>query len=520
MYRIIATLVLVQIASAVYGQGQTLNKSLMHDGISRNYTIYVPSSYTPQNNAALVINLHGYTLNRSFQMTSSGMNAVAEREGFLVAYPDAVNADWFGPQDNIGFVDRLLDDVASQYSVNAAKVYATGFSQGGMMSYVLGVALQDRFAAIASVGGTRPLASGDVLFPPTIAATPSRPFSLLHIHGTGDPIVPYNGGVSTVGSLTLNFPPVDRLIHEYVVNNGGSLTPNIVDLPNTNTTDGTTVQMFSYDGGAYFDKAGMAREAEVLLYRIQNGGHNWPGEFTGWPGWAFPINRDFNVSAEIWNFFSRHEVAAIPELSCLWLAFLGGGLWLAGYRCRRQSLSANARDTATFATAVAGWLVVTTSVDGAVISLLNVQFADVEIVVGANPFSPDSVTTVSGRAHNSYADGDRFTPSEARMAARSSAQEIAANATIRHRTGGPFQSLTSAEGLSTYDLYGLALNSGPVYLEFFLPPGFVEIESNSEARDNIHLRAFIRAHIELCRPDCESSVPSRLFEMQSDLQGG
>src|SRR5687768_16082988 len=149
MKRFVASLVLAMLASPAYGQGQTLDKSLMHDGISRNYTIYVPSSYTPQNGAALVINLHGYTLNRGFQMTNSGMNAVAEREGFLVAYPDAVNADWFGPQDNIGFVDSLLDDVATQYSVDAAKVYATGFSQGGMMSYVLSVALSDRFAAIA-----------------------------------------------------------------------------------------------------------------------------------------------------------------------------------------------------------------------------------------------------------------------------------------------------------------------------------------------------------------------------------
>jgi polyhydroxybutyrate depolymerase len=284
-----------------------------------------------------VINLHGYTLDRSFQMTNSGMNSVAEREGFLVAYPDAVNADWFGPQDNIGFVDRLLDDVASQYSVNAAKVYATGFSQGGVMSYILSVALQDRFAAIASVGGTRPLASEDVFVPPNIAATPSRPFPVLHIHGTGDPIVPYNGGVSTVGSLTLNFPPVDRIVHEYVVNNGGSLTPNIIDLPNINTTDGTTVQMLSYDGGVYFDKAGMARDAEVLLYRVQNGGHNWPGDSTTWPSWALPVNYDISASNEIWRFFSRHELA-IPEPGGLSLGIAGIAILMLRSRQRRAAI--------------------------------------------------------------------------------------------------------------------------------------------------------------------------------------
>jgi polyhydroxybutyrate depolymerase len=317
MKRFLATLVLVHIASAAYGQGQTLDKSLMHDGLLRDYTIYVPSGYTPQSSAPLVVNLHGYTLNRNFQMTFSGMNAVAEREGFLVAYPDAVNGDWFGPQDNFGFVSRLLDDVSSQYSINAAKVYATGYSQGGMMSYLLSVERPYTFAAIASVGGTRPLAPGDVYFPPHLEAAPSRPFPLLHIHGTGDPIVPYNGGISTVGSLTLNFPPVERLVHDYVLSNGGDLTPTIADLPNTDTVDGTTVQLLTYGGGNYLDAAGNTRPAEVLLYRIQDGGHNWPGDATGWPGFAVPVNYDISASTEIWNFFSRHEVAVIPEPSCI-----------------------------------------------------------------------------------------------------------------------------------------------------------------------------------------------------------
>jgi polyhydroxybutyrate depolymerase len=319
----ITTFSLLFVASIVHGQGQTLDKTLLHGGITRNYTVYVPSTYTPQVDAPLVVNLHGYTLNRGFQMTHSGMNAIAEREGFLVAYPDAVNADWFGPQDNIGFVDSLLDEVSSQYSINANKVYAAGFSQGGMMTYLLSVARPYTFAAIASVGGPRPLAAADVYMPPNIPATPSRPFPLLHIHGTGDLIVPYNGGVSTVGSLTLNFPPAQRLLHDYVLNNQGDTTPIVTDLPNTNTMDGTTVQKWSYDVGDYIDVADNARDAEVLFYRIENGGHNWPGDSTSWPAWAAPVNQDISASAEIWSFFSRHEVAAIPEPGCFWLSLIG-----------------------------------------------------------------------------------------------------------------------------------------------------------------------------------------------------
>jgi polyhydroxybutyrate depolymerase len=313
MNRSLATLTILLAASFAYGQGQTLNKSLMHNGIRRNYTIYVPSSYAPDTETPLVVNMHGLTLNRNFQMTYSGMNAVAEREDFLVVYPDAVNADWFGPQDNIGFIDQLLDEVSSQYSVNHARVYATGFSGGGMMSYLLSVERPDKFAAIASVGGTRPFASGEVFYPPSIEALPSRPFPLLHIHGTGDHLLPYNGGYSPVRGR--NFPPVEQLVQNYVRNNGGNVTPTIVDLPNTDTTDGSTVQKWSYDGGTYLDSAGNAREADVVLYRIANGGHNWPGDSTGWPGWAGTVNYDISASTEIWNFFSRHEVPLLPTWS-------------------------------------------------------------------------------------------------------------------------------------------------------------------------------------------------------------
>jgi polyhydroxybutyrate depolymerase len=323
----IATLGLLLVASTAHGQSQTLDRSLVHGGITRNYTIYVPSGYMPQIDTPLVVNMHGVTSNREFQMNASGMNAVAERDGFLVAYPDAVNGDWFGPQDNVSFIDSLLEHVSSQYSIDDKRIYAAGFSQGGAMSYILSVERPYTFAAIASVSGPRPFATGDVLFPPNVAMTPSRPFPLLHMHGTSDALVPYAGGT---GVFDFRFPSAEQLARDYVLNNGGNTTPGIVDLPNTNTTDGSTVQRWTYEGGPYIDKAGNARDADVLLYRVQGGGHNWPGEFTDWPGFAGTINRDISASEEIWNFFSGHEVAAIPEPGCIWLGLIGLiviGMW-------------------------------------------------------------------------------------------------------------------------------------------------------------------------------------------------
>ncbi|MEX2140422.1 MAG: PHB depolymerase family esterase [Pirellulales bacterium] len=312
MSRSFTTLTILLVASFAYGQGQTLNKSLMHNGIRRNYTIYVPSGYSPGTSTPLVVNMHGLSDNRQLQMTYSGMNAVAEREGFLVVYPDAVNADWFGPHDNIGFIDGLLNDVSSQYAVNTAKVYATGVSQGGIMSYLLSVELPDRFAAVASVSGTRPVLVNGAFFEPDIATTPDRPFPLLHIHGTSDPLVRYNGGAGAVPGYNFTVPPVERVISDYVTNNGGDETPTTVELPNINTRDGSTVRRISYEGANYLDSAGNSRQSEVVLYRIQNGGHNWPGDYTPWPGWAGTVNYDISASTEIWNFFSRHELPLFP----------------------------------------------------------------------------------------------------------------------------------------------------------------------------------------------------------------
>jgi polyhydroxybutyrate depolymerase len=302
---------LLLFTSSVYGQGQVVDKTMSYGGLQRLYSLYVPSSYTHGDNLPLVVNMHGITLNREFQMSHSGMNDVAEREGFLVAYPDAVDSNWFGPQDNIGFIDRLIDHVSSQYSVNNFKVYATGFSQGGIMSYMLSVARPNRFAAVASVGAFRPFdGETDFLYPRDLPEVPDRRFPLLQIQGTSDVITPYLGGR---GAFDARYLPVEELLAKYVLNNGGDPTPTITNLPNTNTTDGSTVQLLSYDGGTYLDSAGNSREAEVLLYRINGGGHSWPGDYPNWDSWALPVNRDFNASEAIWDFFSHHEVAAIPE---------------------------------------------------------------------------------------------------------------------------------------------------------------------------------------------------------------
>ncbi len=81
-------------SSVLYGQGQILRNTLMHNGVERDYILYVPSIYSPDTSIPLVLNLHGFRSNGAAQMTVSQMNVVAEREGFLVTYPSAIAGDW------------------------------------------------------------------------------------------------------------------------------------------------------------------------------------------------------------------------------------------------------------------------------------------------------------------------------------------------------------------------------------------------------------------------------------------
>lgn len=183
----------------VLGQGSTLERTINHNGISRDYLLFVPSTYTAEKSYPLVFMLHGFGTNASFGMSQSELNDVAETNGFLVAYPNAVSGDWNGGEDNVDFVATgLLTDVAAEYSVDPARVYSTGWSQGGVLSYALAATRPETFAAVAAVAGT-PYA------PAWLPEKPSSPFPVLHIHGTADPLAPYDGGAGIWGGT---FPPV------------------------------------------------------------------------------------------------------------------------------------------------------------------------------------------------------------------------------------------------------------------------------------------------------------------------
>ncbi len=302
--------------------GAVHNRNLMIDGAQRSYLLYVPNDYSGQEEWPLVINFHGFGSNATNQMNiHSKMNAVADTGHFLIAYPEGleVNNLIFGgaapgwnvegaysaSHDDIAFTDSLIDHVKADFNIDYGRVHATGWSNGSEMALYLACALENK---IASVGGV----SGSINF--TLLNNNcfiSRPFSMLLMHGAADPIVPFDG--------LFNLIPPAPLIPTLLANvNYCSNDSVVTELPDIVPGDSSTVTKIEYVN-CYENK-------EVLFYRINNGGHTWPGS-TPLPDSLGNENLDINASSEIWNFFKRnpHPSGGQPG-EVLARSFMHGGV--------------------------------------------------------------------------------------------------------------------------------------------------------------------------------------------------
>jgi len=355
----ILTLTLLACTTAA-GQGELRRQTVQHDGVARTYNVYVPSTYSPTIALPLVVNMHGLGGNAGLQMTTSAMNAVAEENGFVVVYPNAVDNDWTLSADhNVSFIaSTLLDALKTSFSIDDSRVYATGFSQGGMMSYLLAVSHPERFAAIAPAGGTRPFfEGGSGLFPTSVPRVPSQPIPLLHIHGTADVVIPYEEGGTILSGVYegITFPSVmDTVLAEWATNNGCDGTATSTALPDVSLTDDSTVTRLVFGGcDTYTSTLGIQHVAEVEHLRVNGGGHSLLAldanraaitasvvETYGEESLPIflPLNSDISASVEIWKFFERHQAAAVvPEPNGQFAMLLGClGMLCQGRDSRRR----------------------------------------------------------------------------------------------------------------------------------------------------------------------------------------
>jgi polyhydroxybutyrate depolymerase len=270
---------------------QTINGTILHGGIQREYILYVPANYSPSTPVPLILNFHGYTSNAFEQMFYGDFRPIADTAGFIIVHPMGTvdllgnthfNVGWgTSSVDDLGFTAALIDSLSAEYSIDQDRIYTTGMSNGGFMSYYLACELSDRIAAMASVTGTM-----NVNQP--AACSPTHPMPVMEIHGTADGTVPYNGNIL--------FGTTPAAIAYWVNYDHCDPTPVITSIPDIDQADGCTAEHQVYNNGD--------NGSTVEHYKIIGGEHTWPGSNFGGVG----TNQDIDACKEIWRFFSKYDI--------------------------------------------------------------------------------------------------------------------------------------------------------------------------------------------------------------------
>jgi len=283
----------------VPGAASLQTGSLEHGGRTRTFLFAAPES--TKGPVPLVLALHGRLGTSEGMARLTGLVPLAQREGFLVVFPQGVNRSWadarkHGPAaeqgvDDVAFLAALIDDLVAlppnRPAVDPTRVYVLGMSNGGMMSLTLACRLSDRLAAVGSVTGAVPAVLKDD------CAGPAVPVAL--IQGDKDPLVPFAGGeVARNGGPVLSAAEGAALFAQ----RDGCAAQTVQALADTAPDDGTTTEVQI--------SSGCRESAEVRLYTVKGGGHTWPG------GWRYlrerfvgRMSKDFEASEELWRFFRR-----------------------------------------------------------------------------------------------------------------------------------------------------------------------------------------------------------------------
>ena len=278
-------------------------QTLTVDKRERSYLLHVPPQYEDGTPMPLVIAFHGGGSNGQQMVEFSGLSDKADEAGFLVVYPEGTgrlegfstfnggNCCGYAQRQNIDdvkFSAAVLDDVEARTSVDVKRVYATGISNGGLMSYRLADELSDRIAAIAPVAG--PMGKE--------TCNPNRAVSVIHFHGTNDKFCKYEGGAGQKSRTGTKFISVKHSIDTWVKTNGCAAEGTEEELP-AGEDDDMQVTKTSYGPGE--------DDAEVVLYTIHGGGHTWPGMI---PKFRFlgPSTLDISANDLMWEFFQKHPL--------------------------------------------------------------------------------------------------------------------------------------------------------------------------------------------------------------------
>lgn len=278
--------------------GTYFSRSLESGGLVRTYHVYLPSSYSEKQPTPLLFVFHGAGGSGGDMKALTSFDDIADREGFIVVYPDGYKAIWEdgsgvtagerADTDDMGFVSAVIDKLAGEFAINLNRVYATGFSNGGMFTQRLGCEFSGKFAAIASVGGamTEKLSS---------RCSPASPVPVMLIHGTEDSVVPWEGGEV-------------RGIPEWRILSASATAEIWADINRCSSSPKVNGELSVAGKNALFRYrvyGGCKNDAGVVVYAFKGGEHTWPVGVVLQESASDKSNRVTDAEEVIWGFFEK-----------------------------------------------------------------------------------------------------------------------------------------------------------------------------------------------------------------------
>jgi len=274
-----------------------ISQTIYYDGNNREYELYIPENYNNSNAVPLLFNFHGGNGTISDQIYLSDMRSLADENNFIIVYPQAIadptddgSLNWIfkgdSDHDDIYFIESIIDELSSQYSIDLTRVYACGYSLGGEFVYELLCRLNNKIAAGVVVARTM----GQYQYE---NCNPEHPTAIMTILGTEDYESNYDGVVYNGVTYYISADDTHQYWTDY---NNADINPSETELPNNNSSDGSTVTKRIWGNGEAC--------VSVVELRINGGGHDWPGS-TG--------NMDINSNNEIWDFVSQYSINGLIE---------------------------------------------------------------------------------------------------------------------------------------------------------------------------------------------------------------
>jgi polyhydroxybutyrate depolymerase len=284
--------------------------ALLHQGRERTFFVHLPPGHSKDRPVPMVIALHGgggsaWLVNKS---TNYSLTREADAHGWVLLVPQGVAKGWNDGRpildrggreragvDDVGFIAALIDHAKVQWGIDSERVFVTGISNGGAMSFRLALSLSARIRAAAPVTMSLPAAQR--------AIVPGRVVSLLMVNGTEDPLVPFAGGqIRVLGKDRGEVLSTDDTLELWAKHAGCSGRAPDVHLGDLDPEDGTRVTLE--------ERRGCEHGTRVALYRVEGGGHTWPGGTQYLPARLVGrVSRDFDASKAIFDFFASHAGA-------------------------------------------------------------------------------------------------------------------------------------------------------------------------------------------------------------------